>query len=71
MEERGFAVLLERIEQQYKLLSEQVTGMESRFDRRLQSMQDYMDGEFRDIKRGISILVRDVAELKHQSHTHP
>jgi hypothetical protein len=68
MEEPGFKVLLERVEGHYRLLSEKVGGLDQKVDRGLQGIQDTMDTRFRDLERGISILVKDVKELKNHSH---
>ena len=69
MEERGFTVLLERIEQQYQLLSEKVGSLDEKIDRGLQGIEDTVDRRFDDLQTGISKIVKDINALKHHSHS--
>ena len=66
-EERSFNVLLERIEQQYEILSEQVTSLDGKMDRGLQDVRHEMEIGFRDMRVGIKGLVKEVQEHTHAS----
>ena len=66
-EERGFQVVLERIEGQYQVLSEKVTSLDGKIDRGLQDVQQQMERGFADIQLGIRKLVDELREHVHRS----
>lgn len=66
-EERGFRMLMEKLEGQYKLLSEQMTGFDQRLDRELQQLRGAVMTKLDDIATGIAGLVQELREHK-QSH---
>ena len=67
-EERRFTVLLERVEQQYQLLSEKVGGLDGKIDDGLQDVRREMKAGFEDMRTDISVIVKDVQALKHHRH---
>jgi hypothetical protein len=67
-EERRFTVLLERVEQQYQLLSEKVGGLDRKIDDGLQDVRCEMKAGFEDMRTGISVIVKDIKALKHHRH---
>ena len=67
MEEQGFRVLLERVEQQYQLLSEKVGSLDQKIDGGLRDVRREMSDGFGDMRTGIKGLVEDIQILKQQS----
>ena len=66
-EERRLNVLLERVEQQYQALSEQVTSLDQKIDCGLQEVHHDMDLGFKDLRMGIGTLVKELGEHHHVS----
>ncbi len=66
-EERGFTVVLERVERHYKLLSEKVTSLDRKVDRGLQEVRQEMKIEFGDLRKGVAALVKELREHTHAS----
>lgn len=64
-EERRFTVLLERVEHQYKALSEKVMSLDQKIDRGLQEVRHDMGIGFGDLQKGIGSLVKEL-----RNHTH-
>ena len=67
-EERGFTVVLERIEWQYKVLSEKVTSLDQKIDRELHEVRRDMDDGFSDIRKGIAGLVKQIRGTRNGQH---
>jgi len=57
--------LLERVEQQYQALSEQVTSLDQKIDRDLGEVRHEMGVGFRDLQMGITGLVKELREHHH------
>lgn len=58
-------ILLERVEQQHKLLSEKVMSLDQKIDHGLQEVRRDMETGFRDLEKGIAGLVKDVRNHQH------
>ena len=64
-EERRLNVLLEQVEQQYQALSEQVTSLDQKIDRGLGEVRRDVEVGFRDLRMGITGLVKELREHHH------
>ena len=58
-------ILLERVEQQYAFLSEKVMSLDQKIDRGLREVRRGMETGFRDLEKGIAVLVKEVRSHKH------
>ena len=66
-EERRVAVLLEKVEHQYKILSEKVMSLDQKFDLGLQAVRSDVEMGFGDLRMGIQGLVKELREHTHTS----
>jgi len=63
--ERGVQVVLERVEDQYRALSEQVTSLGQKIERDLGEVREETARGFRDLQTGITRLVKELREHHH------
>ena len=64
-EERRVAVLLEKVEQQYEILSEKVMSLDQKFDLGLYAVRSDVEMGFGDLRMGVQGLIKELREHTH------
>ena len=66
-EERRVTILLEKVEQQYEILSEKVMSLDQNFYLGLHAVRSDVEMGFGDLRMGIQGLVKELREHTHAS----